>query len=55
MTPKHQGALPAIGKVKRRKLEQELSMNLSTIHNRQLYDTSNKAKRREALAKQANN
>ena len=30
-------------------------MNLSTIHNRQLYDTSNEAKRREALAKQADN
>ena len=55
MTLKRRGALPTIGKVKRRKLEQELSMNPSTICNRQLYDTSDEAKRREALAKRANN
>ena len=30
-------------------------MNLSTIRNRQLYDTSDEAKRREALAKRADN
>jgi len=30
-------------------------MNLSTICNRQLYNTSNKAKRCEALAKRADN
>jgi len=30
-------------------------MNLSTIRNRQLYDTSDEAKRREALAKWADN
>ena len=55
MTPKRQGAPPATGKVKRRKLEQELSTNPSTIRNRQLYDTSDEAKRRKALTKQANN
>ena len=55
MTLKRQGALPATGEVKRRKLEQELSINLSTICNCQLYDTSNEAKRREALAKRADN
>jgi len=55
MTPKRWGALPAIGEVKRRKLEQELSTNLSTIRNCQLYDTSDEAKRREALAKRADN
>jgi len=53
--PKHQGAPPATGEVKRRKLEQELSTNPSTIRNCQLYNTSDKAKRREALAKQADN
>jgi hypothetical protein len=55
MTPKRRGAPPATGEVKRRKLEQELSTNPSTIRNRQLYDTSDEAKRREVLAKRADN